>query len=277
MKFLAVRRLFNILRVIIRYRLDDYLFALQLPWYLAIWRRLLPWRWLRSEMTRQPRGEALRLALEDLGPVFVKFGQILSTRRDLLPADIADQLARLQDNVPPFPAAEARQRIETELAGPIEQHFAWFDEQPLASASIAQVHAARLKTGEDVVVKVIRPNLKPVIAQDIAWLFLLARLAERLFADARRLRPVEVVSDYEKTIYDELDLLREAANCNQLARNFVDSPLLYVPKIHWDLCREKVLVMERIYGIPVTDMVALHDQNTDLKKLAERGVEIFFT
>ncbi|TDQ35323.1 ubiquinone biosynthesis regulatory protein kinase UbiB [Thiopseudomonas denitrificans] len=277
MKFLAVRRLFNILRVIIRYRLDDYLFALNLPWYLAIWQRLLPWRWLRNDMTRQPRGEAVRLALEDLGPVFVKFGQILSTRRDLLPPDMADELAKLQDNVPPFPPAEARARIEAELGGPVEQHFAWFDEQPLASASIAQVHAARLKTGEDVVIKVIRPGLRPVIAQDIAWLFLLARIAERLSADARRLRPVEVVTDYEKTIYDELDLLREAANCNQLGRNFADSPLLYVPKIHWDLCREKVLVMERIYGIQVTELDTLRDQNTDLKKLAERGVEIFFT
>ena len=277
MKVLAVRRLFHIFRVVIRYRLDDYLFAQDLPWYLALWKRLLPWRWLRSGPSRYSRGEAVRLALEDLGPVFIKFGQILSTRRDLLPPDMADELARLQDQVPPFAPADARQRIEAELGGSIEQHFAWFDEQALASASIAQVHAARLKTGEDVVVKVIRPNLRPVIRQDVAWLFLLARMAEAVSADARRLRPVEVVSDYEKTIYDELDLLREAANTSQLARNFADSTLLYVPKIHWDLCREKVLVMERIYGIPVTDMAALHDQRTDLKKLAERGVEIFFT
>lgn len=277
MRLLAVRRLFTILRVIIRYRLDDYLFALNLPWYLAIWQRLLPWRWLRKEQSNRPAGEAIRLALEELGPVFIKFGQILSTRRDLLPPDMADELARLQDRVPPFSPTEARTRIESELGGPIEQHFAWFDEQPLASASIAQVHGARLKTGEEVVVKVIRPNLRPIIRQDIAWLFLLARFAESLSADARRLRPIEVVSDYEKTIYDELDLLREAANASQLGRNFADSPLMYVPKIHWPLCREKVLVMERVYGIAVTDMPALIDQRTDLKLLAERGVETFFT
>lgn len=277
MRFLAVRRLFNILRVIIRYRLDDYLFALDLPWYLAIWQRLLPWRWLRKDVTKRPAGEAIRLSLEELGPVFIKFGQILSTRRDLLHPDMADELAHLQDRVPPFSPAEARKRIESELGGPVEQFFSWFDEQPLASASIAQVHAARLKTGEDVVVKVIRPNLKPVIRQDIAWLYLLARSAEAVSADARRLRLVEVVSDYEKTIYDELDLLREAANASQLGRNFTDSPLMYVPKIHWPLCRGKVLVMERIYGIPVTDMEALIDQRTDLKLLAERGVETFFT
>ncbi len=277
MRLLAVRRLFNILRVVIRYRLDDYLFALELPWYLAIWQRLLPWRWFRKGTSERPAGEAIRLALEDLGPVFIKFGQILSTRRDLLHPDMADELAHLQDRVPPFSPAEARKRIESELGGPVEQFFAWFDEQPLASASIAQVHAARLKTGEDVVVKVIRPNLKPVIRQDIAWLYLLARSAEAVSADARRLRLVEVVSDYEKTIYDELDLLREAANASQLGRNFTDSPLMYVPKIHWPLCRGKVLVMERIYGIPVTDMEALIDQRTDLKLLAERGVETFFT
>lgn len=277
MRLLAVRRLFNILRVVIRYRLDDYLFALELPWYLAIWQRLLPWRWFRKGSTERPAGEAVRLALEDLGPVFIKFGQILSTRRDLLHPDMADELAHLQDRVPPFSPQEARKRIEAELGGPIEQHFAWFDEQPLASASIAQVHAARLKSGEEVVVKVIRPNLKPIIRQDIAWLFLLARSAEAVSADARRLHLVEVVSDYEKTIYDELDLLREAANASQLGRNFTDSPLMYVPKIHWPLCREKVLVMERIYGIPVTDMEALIDQRTDLKLLAERGVETFFT
>ena len=277
MKFLAVRRLFQILRVIIRYRLDDYLFALNLPWYLAIWKQLLPWRWLRSEITTRPRGEALRLSLEELGPVFVKFGQILSTRRDLLPPDIAEELAKLQDNVPPFAPETAQQIIESELGGPVEQFFSSFDALPMASASIAQVHAARLKTGEDVVIKVIRPNLKPIIGKDLAWLFLLARLAEALSADARRLRPVEVVADYEKTIYDELDLQREAANCNQLGRNFAGSDILYMPKIYWDLCREKVMVMERIYGLAVTDMTALNDQRTDLKKLAERGVEVFFT
>ncbi|MDY0250446.1 MAG: ubiquinone biosynthesis regulatory protein kinase UbiB [Pseudomonas sp.] len=276
MKLIATRRLWRILRVAIRYRLDDLLFALPLPWHLRAMQWLLPWRWLPRRKTL-PRGEALRLALEDLGPVFIKFGQILSTRRDLLPPDIADQMAKLQDQVPPFSSKHAIKLIEEQLGASIEEVFSAFSSTPLASASIAQVHAAQLKSGEDVVVKVIRPGLKPIIAQDIAWLYLLARMAERASADARRLRPKEVVSDYEKTIYDELDLLREAANTSQLRRNFSGSPMLYVPKIYWQWSRPKVLIMERIYGVPVTDMATLIDQGTDLKKLAERGVEIFFT
>lgn len=277
MKLLAVRRLLTILGVVIRYRLDDLLFALALPWWLAASRFLLPWRWLPRRRSEHSRGAALRLALQDLGPIFIKFGQLLSTRRDLLPADIADELARLQDKVPPFDPRRAVALIEEQLGATVAQVFARFDEQPLASASVAQVHAAQLRNGEEVVVKVVRPGLKPVIRADIAWLFLLARLAERLSAEARRLHPVEVVGDYEKTIYDELDLLREAANASQLRRNFDGSPLLYVPRIHWPLCRPQVLVMERIYGLPVTDMAALADQRTNLKLLAERGVEIFFT
>ena len=276
MKLIATRRLWRILRVVIRYRLDDLLFALPLPGYLRILQWLLPWRWLPRGKTL-PRGEALRLALEDLGPVFIKFGQILSTRRDLLPPDIADEMAKLQDQVPPFPSEQSIKLIEEQLGASIAEVFSSFSSTPLASASIAQVHAAQLKSGEDVVVKVIRPGLKPIIAQDLAWLFLLAGIAERASPDARRLRPREVVSDYEKTIYDELDLLREAANTSQLRRNFSDSPLLYVPQIYWQWSRPKVLVMERIYGVPVTDMATLVDQGTDLKKLAERGVEIFFT
>lgn len=277
MKLLAIRRLWRILRVTIRYRLDDLLFAQPLPWHLRILQVLMPWRWLPRSSNPMKRGEALRLALEDLGPVFIKFGQILSTRRDLLPPDIADEMAKLQDQVPPFSSEQSMKLIEEQLGAPISEVFSTFSSIPLASASIAQVHAAQLKTGEDVVVKVIRPGLKPIIAQDIAWLFTLASLAERASPDARRLRPKEVVSDYEKTIYDELDLLREAANTSQLRRNFSGSSLLYVPQIYWQWSRPKVLVMERIYGIPVTDMAALVDQGTDLKKLAERGVEIFFT
>src|SRR5690554_6150627 len=276
MKLIATRRLWRILRVVIRYRLDDLLFALPLPGYLRILQWLLPWRWLPRGKTL-PRGEALRLALEDLGPVFIKFGQILSTRRDLLPPDIADEMAKLQDQVPPFSSKKSMQLIEEQLGASISEVFKTFSSTPLASASIAQVHAAQLKTGEDVVVKVIRPGLKPIIAQDLAWLYLLASIAERVAPEARRLRPKEVVSDYEKTIYDELDLLREAANTSQLRRNFSDSSMLYVPQIYWQWCRPRVLVMERIYGIPVTDMAALEDQGTDFKKLAERGVEIFFT
>lgn len=277
MKLLAIRRLFRILWVVIRYRLDDFLFALPLPWFIAVFKWLLPWRWFRFGANPRQRGEALRLAMEDLGPVFIKFGQILSTRRDLLPPDMADELAQLQDKVPPFSGTLARKLIESELGDSVDRLFRQFNTEPLASASIAQVHTAQLKTGEDVVVKVIRPNLRPIIAQDIAWLLWLAKVVESASAEARRLRPIEVVSDYEKTIYDELDLMREAANASQLRRNFEHSDILYVPKIYWPLCRKKVLVMERIYGIPVTDIDTLVDQGTDLKKLAERGVEIFFT
>ncbi|WP_122861450.1 ubiquinone biosynthesis regulatory protein kinase UbiB, partial [Pseudomonas viridiflava] len=216
-------------------------------------------------------------ALQDLGPIFIKFGQLLSTRRDLLPEDIADELMLLQDRVPPFDQNLAIKLIEEQLGAKICDVFSRFDETPLASASVAQVHAARLKTGEEVVVKVVRPGLKPIIGQDLAWLFILARTAERVSADARLLHPVQVVMDYEKTIYDELDLLREAANSSQLRRNFEGSELLYVPQVYWDWCRPKVLVMERIYGVQVTDLATLADQRTDMKLLAERGVEIFFT
>ncbi|PYC21917.1 ubiquinone biosynthesis regulatory protein kinase UbiB [Aquipseudomonas alcaligenes] len=277
MSLLATRRLLRILRVVIRYRLDDLLLTLPLPTWMRALRFALPWRWLPRGQQELSRGEALRLALEDLGPIFIKFGQLLSTRRDLLPPDVADELARLQDQVPPFDPEHAVARIEEQLGAKVGEVFARFDVQPLASASIAQVHAAQLKSGEDVVVKVIRPNLRPIIRSDLAWLFLAARIAEKASADARRLRPVEVVSDYEKTIFDELDLMREAANASQLRRNFADSPLLYVPQVYWDWCRPKVLVMERIYGVPVTDLATLADQRTNMKLLAERGVEIFFT
>ncbi len=277
MKLLALRRLLHIQRVVIRYQLDDLLFALPLPFWLRALRFVLPWRWFPRAPSPLSRGARLRLALEALGPIFIKFGQVLSTRRDLLPLDIADELAKLQDQVPPFDPAKAQALIEAQLGAPVSEVFARFDSLPLASASVAQVHAAQLKSGEEVVVKVIRPGLKPVIKQDIAWLFLLARIAERASSEARRLHPVEVVSDYEKTIFDELDLLREAANSSQLRRNFENSPLLYVPQVHWDLCRPSVLVMERIYGIQVTDLATLADQRTDMKLLAERGVEIFFT
>src|SRR5476651_381859 len=277
MKLLAVRRLFRIQRVVIRYRLDDLLFALPLPWWMLATRFVLPWRWLPRRASALSRGARLRLALQDLGPIFIKFGQLLSTRRDLLPEDIADELMLLQDRVPPFDSQLAIKLIEDQLGAKISEVFSRFDVAPLASASVAQVHAAQLKSGEEVVVKVIRPGLRPIIGQDLAWLFILARAAERLSADARLLHPVDVVLDYEKTIYDELDLLREAANASQLKRNFEGSQLLYVPQVYWDWCRPKVLVMERIYGVQVTDLATLADQRTDMKMLAERGVEIFFT
>lgn len=240
--------------------------------YLAF---LSPNFWIRKD--RGPRAVRIRRTLEDLGPIFVKFGQALSTRRDLLPEDVADELAKLQDRVPPFSSSEARKIIEQELGKPIEESFFEFDETPLASASIAQVHAARLPGGEDVIVKVLRPNVEDRIHQDIRLLYELARLAQKFWADGKRLRAVEVVAEFEKTILDELDLVREGANASELRRNFEDSKILYVPLVYWDLTREKVLVMERIYGIPIGDIERLRDEGVNFRLLAERGVEIFFT
>ncbi len=208
---------------------------------------------------------------------FIKFGQILSTRRDLLPDDISDELAQLQDNVPAFSAEEAIKIIENSLGSDVDTLFERFDRDPLASASVAQVHSARLHSGDEVVIKVIRPGIDRVIRKDISLMYLFARLLVRVSREARRLRPVEVVADYEKTILDELDLLREAANTSQLRRNFLASHLLFVPQVYWDFCRPRVMVMERIHGVPISDVETLKARGTDMKKLAERGVEIFFT
>ena len=270
-----ITRFLKIVSVVSRYRLDEFIDGERLPLRYRALLALGPWRLFGA--SQRSRGERLRLALEDLGPVFIKFGQMLSTRRDLLPEDIADELARLQDDVPPFSTEQAQRIIETSLKAPISELFAEFDPIPLASASVAQVHNATLHSGEAVVVKVIRPGIEPTIRQDIALMFVLARLLRRFSSDGRRLRPVEVVSDYEITILDELDLQREAANASQLRRNFEGSPLCYVPEVHWDYTRRDVYVMERIHGVPVTDIAALEAAGTDLKLLAERGVEIFFT
>ena len=236
---------------------------------------MLPWNWARR--THQPRSVRIRLALEELGPIFVKFGQILSTRPDLLPEDIARELAKLQDQVPPFAGSLARQIVVLAYGVPVSEAFQSFDEKPLASASIAQVHAARLKDGRDVIVKVVRPGIEHAIRRDIELLHTLAELAEKYWREARRLRPREVVADYEKTIFDELDLQREGASASQLRRNFAGSPLLYVPEVFWDLTRKNVMVMERIHGIPISDIAALRAANIDFKRLSENGVEIFFT
>ncbi|MEZ5523438.1 MAG: ubiquinone biosynthesis regulatory protein kinase UbiB [Pseudomonadales bacterium] len=266
-------RLLKIFAICNRYRLDEFLHFAPGPlrWFFF----LSPWRLLPNP--KKSRAERLRLALEALGPIFIKFGQMLSTRRDLLPEDIADELRRLQDQVPPFCGAEATRLIEEALDKPVSEMFAEFSTEPLASASVAQVHKATLHSGEAVVVKVIRPKIHKTIEQDIQLLHTLAQLIERYSEDGKRLRPMEVVSDYEKTIFNELDLLIEAGNTSQLHRNFENSELLYIPQIHWEYCRRNVLVMERIHGIPVADIPALAAQNTDMKKLAERGVEIFFT
>jgi ubiquinone biosynthesis protein len=272
--FSRSRRLLLILRVAGRYRLQEFVAPETLPAALRLLLRLSPWRNSQPGMSR---GERLRRALEALGPVFIKFGQLLSTRRDLLPADIADELARLQDKVPPFDETLAAGIIESALGEPVSTLFARFESIPIASASVAQVHGATLHSGEEVVVKVLRPDIEPVIRQDLALLYTLARLVQRYLPDGRRLRPVEVVADYELTILDELDLRREAANASQLRRNFEGSDLVYVPQVYWDYTRSNVMVAERISGIPVTDMAALEARGTDLKLLAERGVEIFFT
>ncbi|MCE8033021.1 MAG: ubiquinone biosynthesis regulatory protein kinase UbiB [Halomonas sp.] len=267
-------RLLRIIWVITRYRLDTLLPLQRLPWWLRLVFVLSPLRLV--PVGRRSGGERLRLALESLGPIFVKFGQLLSTRRDLLPEEIADELRRLQDQVPPFPGSEASALVETELRMPLEVAFAHFEPEPLASASIAQVHAARLHSGEDVVVKIIRPGIDHIMRQDMALMYRVAGLLT-LIPEARRLRPIEVVRDYEATLFDELDLHKEAANTSQLKRNFKDSPLLYVPTIYWSHTRKRVMVQERVHGIPVADIAALEAQGTDLKRLAERGVEIFFT
>ncbi len=269
-------RLYQIGKTLFDYGLDELIPArLQiLPARLA--RKSL--FWLKNRHPDLSRGKRIRLALEHLGPVFIKFGQMLSTRRDLLPPDIAEELALLQDRVPPFDGILARKQIEASLRQPIEVLFDDFDEKPLASASIAQVHTARLKTGQDIVIKVIRPNIEKVIEADVSLMHSMATLVARLVPErSSRLRPVEVVEEYRKTLFDELNLLREAANAIQLRRNFEGSRTLYVPEIYSSYCHENVLVMERIYGIPVSDIDALQANGTNMKLLAERGVEVFFT
>ena len=268
-------RLLHINRVLVKHGLDEIIFATHLFRPLRFFFYLLPWNW--GGGTDQPRGMRVRLALEELGPIFVKFGQILSTRPDLLPDDIAKELAKLQDQVPPFAGSLARQIVEKAYGQSVTDAFQSFDEQPLASASIAQVHAATLKNGRDVIVKVVRPGIENAIRSDIELLHVLAGLAEKYWREARRLRPREVVAEYEKTIFDELDLQREGASASQLRRNFAGSPLLYVPEVFWELTRKNVMVMERIHGIPISDIDALRKANIDFKKLSENGVEIFFT
>lgn len=268
-------RLVHINFVLVRHGLDEIILATHLFRPFRFLYYLAPWNWIPRD--RGPRGVRIRRALEDLGPIYVKFGQIMSTRRDLLPDDIALELARLQDHVPPFPGSQARAAIEAAQGVPVEEIFRNFDETPLASASIAQVHTAQLKDGTNVVIKVLRPNIRQLITRDVNLLHTIADLAERYWKDGRRLRPREVISEFEKILYDELDLLREAANASQLKRNFSSTDVLYVPEVYWPYCRPEVMVMERIHGIQISDVDALRANNIDLKTLSERGVEIFFT
>lgn len=260
--------------VLVRHGLDEIILATRLLRPVRFVLYLLPWNWFKKHEASRP--VRIRRLLEDLGPIFVKFGQILSVRRDLLPEALIHELSRLQDAVPPFDGHHARLIIEKAYGGPIEEHFAEFDETPLASASIAQVHCAKLHDGTEVIVKVVRPDIRDVIVRDVALLQFIAARAEQHWPEARRLRPMDVVEEYQATLLDELDMLREAASASQLRRNFEASELLYVPEIHWGLTRPNVLVMERIRGIPVNDISALEAAHVDKKVLAERGVEIFF-
>ena len=276
MRLRSITRLLQIQRVLVRHGLDEIILDTHLLRPLRFAFYLSPATWFERRKGGS-RAERIRLALEELGPIFVKFGQALSTRRDMLSSELADELAKLQDRVPPFPGAQARAIVEEAYGRPVADVFEQFDESPLAAASIAQVHTARLRTGEEVVVKVVRPGVREKIERDIEVMYVIARLAQDYARDGYRLRPVEVVQEYEKTILDELDLMREAANAAQLKRNFAGSDLLYVPGVHWDYCRPNVMVMERIHGVLVSDMDELRRRGTNIQALAENGVEIFFT
>ena len=258
-----------------RYGLDEILapvpFLRPLRWLGYI----NPFNWFRGN--DRSRGERLRLCIEELGPIFIKFGQMLSTRKDLLPDDIIIELEKLLDKVPPFPLAQAREILEKELGMSIEQAFSSFDDNVLASASIAQVYAAQLTSGEAVVVKIVRPNIEARIREDVEVLLMLARLVDRNWEESKRVKPVQVVQEFEKTILNELDLVREAANANELRRHFEGSEDLYVPQVYWDYCKTRVMVIERIQGIPVSDIAALKAHNINLEVLSRKGVEIFFT
>jgi ubiquinone biosynthesis protein len=268
-------RLIHINWVLVAHGLDEIVLKTHLFRPVRFLAVFSPYYWLVRKS--DSRGVRIRQALEDLGPIYVKFGQALSTRRDILADDIAEELVKLQDRVPPFPSEIARNIIEKELGMSIHEAFAEFNPEPMASASIAQVHTAVLHSGEHVIVKVLRPDIEERIHSDIALLYEVARFAESFWSDARRLRPMEVVAEFKRSTLDELDLVREAANAAKLRRNFENSDIIYIPEIHWSLTRQKIMVMERIHGIPVGEIEQLKAGGADFKLLAERGVEIFFT
>ena len=266
-------RAVGIARVLLRHRLDDFLKPTVLGGWLWLLKPITP---RRSGEAQLPRGQRLRLALQELGPIFVKFGQVLSTRRDLLPPDIALELTLLQDRVAPFPGDEARAAVEAALGKPVAEIYSEFDLTPLASASIAQVHAARLHDGREVVVKVLRPDIRKRINADIALLRTLASLADRHHPNAEKIRAQDVVSEIEATLYAELDLQREGANASQMRRTWLGSDDLYVPEVFWDYSTETVLTMERVRGIPSDDVVALDAAGINRKALAAKGVRVFY-
>ncbi|MBI4206994.1 MAG: ubiquinone biosynthesis regulatory protein kinase UbiB [Betaproteobacteria bacterium] len=266
-------RLLKILSVSLRFGLDEFFLGHERVRGLrAALNALLFWRRVEA-----PRAVRLRLALETLGPIFVKFGQMLSTRRDVLPADIADELAKLQDQVPPFPAEQVAATLKRVYSRPLSDVFASFEREPVASASVAQVHLATLPDGTEVAVKVLRPRIEAVIANDVALLHVGATLIELLWADGRRLKPHQVVTEFARHLEDELDLMREASNASQLRRNFEGSALLLVPEVYWDYCSNEVMVMQRMRGTPISQVAQLRAQGVDIPRLARAGVEIFFT
>jgi len=267
-------RFISISRILMRYRLDSLVLSTPLLKSFKPLLYLIPWHYF--PVKQYTRGERIRLALEELGPIFIKFGQTLSTRRDLLPDDIGDELAKLQDKCPAFDSADAKQIIEGSLGDTTDNLFMSFDKDPLASASIAQVHTAITHDGDEVVVKVVRPNIDEIIKRDLALMYALARLISK-HPVSKKMRPIEVVAEFENIILNELNMLNEAANASKLRKNFSDSSLLYVPEVYWSLCSETVLTTERIYGTPVGDIEQLKADNVNMKKLAEEGVIIFFT
>ncbi|QYJ86633.1 ubiquinone biosynthesis regulatory protein kinase UbiB [Shewanella mesophila] len=272
----SIRRAYQVIKIALNYGLDDLIPSKLKPLYF----RLLRWSffWLTNKHKDKVGGERLKLAMQELGPVYIKFGQMLSTRRDLLSDEWAEELAMLQDRVPPFDSAIAKAQIETELGCPIDTYFDDFDETPLASASISQVHTAKLKSnGAEVVLKVLRPNVEDKVHADLQLMTQSAQFLEILLGQGNRLRPAEVVEDYRTTIEGELNLKLEALNAIKLRNNFIDSNALYIPFMYEEFCFTRLIVMERIYGIPVSDKAALEAQGTNLKLLAERGVELFFT
>lgn len=269
-------RLYKILTVFHAYRLDELLPAHRLSKWLRF--LLLCLFWVKPKAKQQPIGERLRQALQELGPVWIKFGQMISTRRDVLPKDIADALAKLQDQVDPFDGKIAKQLIEQALEQPIDYYFTNFDEKPLASASIAQVHTAILKRSQaEIVIKVLRPNIRPAIRADISLMYCVAKQFTKRIKFGEKLRAVEIVRDYESTLLKELDLLQEAYNTARLRENFINSNILYIPYVYQDLCRKNVLVEERVKGVPIANIEQLKQNNVDMKLLAQRGVQAFFT
>ena len=269
-----ILRLFKIYVVIMKNSLDKDLFNFKFLWVLKFFRIFFPTLWFRNNMLS--RGERIKNTFEELGPIFVKLGQTISTRKDLLPTDIAEELVKLQDKVKPFSGEEAKKIIESSLGDSIENIFEGFDIECLASASVAQVHSAKLE-GNDVIIKVLRPNIEKLIRKDIDLMYFIAKTIDKFWEESKRLKPIEIVAEYEKVIFGELDLVKEASNANLLKRNFSESSYLYVPEIYWDYTRDNVLVMERIFGIQISNIEELNKNKINIKRLAEKGVEIFFT